>query len=376
MFTHVENILRSFEARGVPAYDMLIYHKGKEVYRRTYGFSDYAKQKPLCGNERYNIYSASKLITCTAAMQLSERGLLSLDDDLGKYLPEFYDVKVKDGDSLRPPKSPIQIKHLFTMTAGFSYDMGTKNCKRAFIETDGRCPTREFMKYLARDPLLFDSGEHYNYSLCHDVLAAVVEQIAGKRFNDYVKENIFRPCDMEHSTFAPAEEDLSTIAAQYQYDEASGRYDEVGKRILWFRAGSEYDSGGAGCIATTEDYVRFLEGLRTGLLLKPQTLLQMTTNRLPDAILKREFELSSRGYGYGLGMRVPLTDASVSDFGWGGAAASFCACSIEKAYSFFYAQHVLRSPNQGDRILLPHALEADLGYVPYTTAESDENRWF
>ena len=62
-------------------------------------------------------------------------------------------------------------------------------------------PTREAMKYLACDPLIFEPGTSWEYSLCHDVLAAVVEVVSGKRFGEFVKENIFDVVGMKRSTF-------------------------------------------------------------------------------------------------------------------------------------------------------------------------------
>ena len=73
------------------------------------------------------------------------------------------------------------------MTAGFTYDLYSENLKQAWADTDGRCPTRETMKYLAKDPLAFEPGTAWNYSLCHDVLAALVEVLSGMKFEEYVR---------------------------------------------------------------------------------------------------------------------------------------------------------------------------------------------
>ncbi len=76
------------------------------------------------------------------------------------------------------------------MTAGFSYACYSPSLKRCIEETDGKCPTREAMKYLAKEPLLFEPGDRWEYSLCHDVLAALVEVLSGEKFETYVKKNI------------------------------------------------------------------------------------------------------------------------------------------------------------------------------------------
>jgi CubicO group peptidase (beta-lactamase class C family) len=72
-------------------------------------------------------------------------------------------------------KNTMTLRHLFTMTAGLTYNVESENIKRGIAETRGIMPTREAMKYIACDPLSFEPGSSWLYSLCHDVLGAVVE---------------------------------------------------------------------------------------------------------------------------------------------------------------------------------------------------------
>ena len=76
-------MLKSFEKLGTPALDCEVFHKGNCVFRYRSGYSDDARTKPVDGTERYNIYSCSKVITCTAVMQLVERDIIRLDHDRG-----------------------------------------------------------------------------------------------------------------------------------------------------------------------------------------------------------------------------------------------------------------------------------------------------
>ena len=345
MLEKLTELLDRFADMGVPSYDILVRHHGKEVYRRMYGFSDYEKTTPINGSERYFIYSCSKPITVTAAMTLWEKKLFDLDDKLCDYMPEFKNMTVRDGDSLRPAKNAITIRHLFTMTAGFSYNLGTPGLAEGKAATDGAAPTREMMKYLAKDPLLFEPGTKYNYSLCHDVLAALVEVLSGMRFGDYVKKVIFDPLGMKDSTFCLPREEYDSLCAQYCYNAETKTYANCG-RTNGFILGCAYESGGAGCVSTVEDYSRFLEGWRTDAILKPETLALMATNQLGDNVDKSGFTLSARGYGYGLGLRCPVDTTRVTNFGWGGAAAAWLMCDKINDITLYYAQHVLGSPNQ------------------------------
>lgn len=348
MLEKLDALLDSFAAIGVPSFDCLVYHHGKPVYRRMHGFSDYEKQTPICGNERYFIYSCSKPITVTAALTLYEKKLFDLDDKLSDYLPEFANMTVRDGDTVRPAKGAITIRQLFTMTAGFTYNLGSANLKDGKTATDGKAPTREMMKYLAKDPLAFDPGARYEYSLCHDVLAALVEVLSGMKFGDYVKKTIFDPLGMKDSTFCLPVSEYDTLCAQYRFNAQTAEFENCGRKNGYI-LGPDYASGGAGCVSSVEDYIRFLEAHRTDAILRPETQRLMTTNMLTEEQAVT-YGLKANGYGYGLGVRCPVDRTRVSDFGWGGAAAAFLVCDKEADATLYYAQHVLGSPNQGKRI--------------------------
>ena len=262
--------------------------------------------------------------------------MFSLDDKLSDYMPEFEKMTVRKGDVIIPAKNPILIKHLFTMTAGFSYDLWTPELVNCRKETGGACQTRQAMKYLAKEPLLFEPGERFEYSLCHDVLAALIEVISDCTFGEYVKKNIFKPLGMDHSTFLLDDRDLDKIINQYIYDENKGVI-EKDKKIS-FKLGSKYESGGAGCISTIEDYIKFIEALRIGdIILKKETINMLATNQLTQAQMTSYWV---DGYGYGLGQRCPINDKK-SDFGWGGAAGSWYAIDRENNITLFLATHVL-----------------------------------
>ncbi len=176
MFTHVKAYLNQFENLGIPDFDISVFHKGKEIFREMRGASN-ENGTPMTGGERYNVYSCSKVLTCTAAMMLVEEGRLRLEDEVALYLPAFSGMKVKHAGTLVKAEKRITVFHLFTMTAGLNYDCVHEAIKRGRAETDGKAPTVEMMKYIAQIPLEFEPGTTFHYSLCHDVPAAVVEVI-------------------------------------------------------------------------------------------------------------------------------------------------------------------------------------------------------
>lgn len=341
MFSELTAFLDSFVRDGAPGYDLAVLQHGREIFRHQSGYTNVEKQIPVAGNERYNLYSCSKPITVTAALMLYEEGLYRLDDPLYAILPEFREMTVREGDAVRKAKNPIRMRDLFSMTAGFSYNLETPALKRAREETGGRCGTREVMPYFAESPLSFEPGTHWQYSACHDILAAAVEVLAGERFGAFVSRRIFKPLGMTRSTFCLDDSELDTVTEQYRYDSEAGVAKNCGNSLGVFKLGTAYESGGAGCISTVEDYLRFMEGLRTGALLSDKTLTLMHTDCL-DENTRPDF-WHHKTYGYALGVRCPIPGGA-TDFGWDGAAGSYMAIERELGLSIFYATHLLNPP--------------------------------
>ncbi len=362
MVQKLDALLDAFLKMGVPGYDCRILKDGKCIYHRMGGYADLENKLPMTGNERYNIYSFTKAITCTAALQLWEKGAFQLDDRLCDYLPEFTEMTVlcEDG-TVKPAQNPILIRHLFTMTAGLHYSTKAEIFETARQETEGRCPTRETMRYLAKEPLLFEPGSRYHYSFCHDVLAALIEVLTGQRYGEYLKEHIFVPLGMNCTTLLLPTEELDTITPQYRFNNETGKAENCGKEISSYKLGSEYESGGAGGISTAEDYLKLLEALRVGdVILKKETVDMMQTDQLNDQS-RTTFWYTT--HGYGLGTRAPLEGKS-TDFGWGSASGMFHLVDRKNGISAVYMQHLLSSPNGMLRrlVLGPNIINAALGY--------------
>ena len=358
---HLEELIDRFLAYGIPSVDICVMRHGEVIYRRMEGYSDAARAKPINGTERYNIYSCSKPMTVTAAMRLFERGEIRFEDNISDYLPEFSDMEVNDNGNIRPAKRRITIRDLLSMQAGLTYDLHSDGIRRGQKETSGRCPTREMMRYIASEPLAFDPGAQYEYSLCHDVIAALVEVVSGKHFGEYMRDNFFEPLGMHDTTYLPTPDDIAGLAAQYRYDEKSGRFIPIGGENE-YRLGSEYESGGAGCVTTVNDYMKFLEGWRTGKTVKRDTLELFASDQMTSD-MRKYFGQRALGYTYGLGLRCEYEYSGSSDFGWGGAACSYLACDLKHDFTVFSAQHVLNSPNRHLRDLIAGVIRNDFSDV-------------
>ena len=358
MFAQTKALCQKFSDMGIPCFDLVVYKDGQCVLRHMGGYADPDKKIPMTGKEKYHIYSCSKLFTCVAAMQLWEKGMFSLEDDLADYLPAFREMTVKTETGIEKAKNPIKIHHLFEMTAGLNYDLQTPALQAYYEACDRRCPTVELVNEIAKTPLEFEPGTGWRYSLCHDVLAALVEVLSGQKFEIYVKEHIFDPLGMENSDFLHPIEDWNGFARKYRYDENTGAYVPWWKNT--YRPGREYASGGAGCVSTVDDYIKFLEALRIGdVILKKETIAMMAIDRLTEE-QRKMYTYGTDSIGYGMGMRAPRQNPKRTEFGWGGAAGAFASVDPVNQITIYYAQHVLLSPNRPLRSCLYDTIRADL----------------
>lgn len=336
---------------GVPACECMVWRDHEPLYHHWAGHLDWDRQVPLRGGEWYWIYSCTKLLTMTAALQLWEQGKLGLDDPVSKYLPEYAHVKVRDGETVRPAKTTLTVRHLMTMTGGMNYNQSCPAVLNTRAATENRASTREMIRALAAEPLDFDPGTHFQYSLCHDVMGAVIEVVSGERFSEYIQNHIATPLGITGITFRPGERELSHMPGQLCYHDQKKIIFRVDKDNT-HQLTANYDSGGAGICCRVEDYILFADALACGgvgktgaRILQPETIGLMSSNQLRGVPLEDYHRnMKPESEGYGLGMRVRLTDDGIvppGEFGWDGAAGATANIDAKSRLSVFYAQHVL-----------------------------------
>lgn len=330
---------------GLPYIDVICQKGHNTIFRYTSG-------RNVTGKEQLYMYSCGKVITVTAALRLVEEGKLSLDDKVCKYLPEIANAFVLNEDKVKKVVGgQMTIRHLFTMTAGFTYDLWTQPILELAQKSNGQGILRDFIPKFIETPLSFIPGSCFQYSLCHDVLAAVVEVITNKKFSQYIKEVIFEPLQMNHSYFDNSEEQVADVYMAFDIDKISKI--EEGKILLPTRA---YESGGAGLVSNVEDYIRFADALACGgkakngyRVLKEGTLRLLASEQVKSMSINNVFTcLQGDDYGYGLGVRVrqKATEWGLEkgEFGWDGAAGSYVMIDPHNEISVFIGMHLRNWP--------------------------------
>lgn len=299
------------------------------------------------GMEKMQVYSMSKGLTVAAVMGLVEQGKLSLEDRVADYFPCFEQTFYEEKGEKRPNREPIRIWNLFTMTSGLSYDVESKEILEVTERLGQKAKLQDYVPALAKTPMSFPVGEKFQYSLSHDLLAAVVEKVTDMPFDAYVKKAIFDPLGMDHSTFQNETEGLFPLLS---CDADGVITDAPRKNVLLFS--DSYISGGAGLNTTVEDYSTFASVLANGgtakdgyQLLSKHTVEQITKPLLQWDFLKEELIWLPPEYGYGLGVRVRTTDTPwglhKGEFGWDGAAGSFWLCDPARKVSIVMGMNIL-----------------------------------
>lgn len=367
-----ESLDNIHQKKFVPGLDCIVYKEHKEVFRYYTGFSDRENKKPMNGEELYIIFSMTKMLTCTSALQLFEKGKFSMDDPVSKYIKEFETMKISrseldiknaakvssgasSGETVKEDVSgiaekPITIKHLFTMTAGLNYDLQSPCIVKAINE--GKKTTQELVRAMGDMVLGFEPGTRFRYSLCHDVLGGLIEIWSGKKLGEYMRENIFEPLGMNDTFFGvPKDERKNRLAKKYSY--YGTEVPVLGENVCVYNFTDEYESGGAGLVSSASDYSIFLDALANGgvakngvRILSDSSVELMKTNQLSGKALE-DFNELRNGYGYGLGVRThinPEKSGSISpigEFGWDGAAGAFSLVDVENKLSLTYFQEVM-----------------------------------
>jgi CubicO group peptidase (beta-lactamase class C family) len=273
---------------------------GEVIYQRAAGHSDREARRSMRETDVFRLASMTKAVIAVAALALVDRGELLLDDRVTRWLPTFRPKLIDHSEPL------ITVRHLLTHTAGFNYGflepadgpyhrLGVSDGLDA-----GGISLEENLRRIAAAPLLFKPGTNWHYSISMDVLGAVLEKVTGSTLPELIREIVTEPLKLRSVKFLASPGALLVTpygdgAAQPVAMGESFKLSFFGNDINYSPARvfdpHAFASGGAGMIGTAQDYLRFLEAIRTGGggVLRPQTAAAMTRN--PSVILHRVLDL-------------------------------------------------------------------------------------
>lgn len=315
---------------------ILVARHGKIVHLEGLGKRDLASAAPVSPDTILRIFSMSKPITAAAMMILYEEGKWTPQDPLAKFIPEFAGLKVYKGIGrsgamiLEAPDHPPTLHELMTMTAGFSYGMGSGPVdnlyRRDHWKTIFDAPSLQAMiDQLAKAPLLYQPSTRWVYSLSPDIQGNLIERLSGMTLPLFMQKYLFAPLKMVDTDFYVPSEKRCRYATLYELDSHGLLTPTEGPTWPSRTAGEPaLPMGSAGLVSTVIDYFRFaqmllnggeLEGVR---VLSPRSVKLMMSNHLaPD--LMREFTGGEAAFnhprpGVGFGYNgVVITDPGQAD---------------------------------------------------------------
>ncbi|MBN1892764.1 MAG: beta-lactamase family protein [Clostridiales bacterium] len=347
----LEDFIESIPKRwGVPGCQCSVYVAHRRVFYHAVGHRDAQGIEPAREDDLYWIFSVSKLFACVAAMQLIEKGKLRLDDPVSRFLPSWANMDVMQGNGVVPCTVRPTIFHLMTMTAGLNYEMDTPVFRKLAKQKGLLFTLRDAMDALSDQPLDFEPGAHFRYSLCHDVLGAIIEVVSGMDIESYMRKNIADPLGARDLTFFPTSEQMSRFAAQYRYNEEEGTLENIPLENAYI-ASPTCASTGAGLCAGINEIALFADALAnegmgsTGKrILNESSIRRMAEDSLTPTQKNDFWEMKPDPYSYGLGVRTLTREdrgAPKGEFGWDGAAGSYVLIDPTRRMSLVYTQHIL-----------------------------------
>ena len=235
------------------------------------------------------IASMSKAITCAAGMQLVEQGKLSLDEPIGKLLPDLANPQVLEGfdasgaPKLRPATKPITLRHLMTHTAGFAYSLFNGDCAQ-YLEKTGTPDIFGCQNAALKAPIMSDPGTRWEYGINIDFVGKAVEAASGKRLDAYLRDYMFAPLGMSDAGFKITDSMRQRLVGMH----SRGEDGALAPIPFEMEQNPEFHMGGGGLYGTAADYIKFTQmilnkGRGNGnQLLKPETVALMGQNNMGD----------------------------------------------------------------------------------------------
>ena len=254
---------------------VLLAKDGEVLYTKAYGMANKDFDAPNRVDTKFNLGSMNKMFTSVAIAQLVERGKLSYEDPLSKFLPAFPSPE---------EAKRVKIKHLLTHTSGLGsyFNQKFQKSSRALYRT-----VNDFMKLAKNEKLQFEPGTSWAYSNTGMlVLGAVIEKVTGQDYFEYIRENIYRPAGMTSSDSYELDRVNPNLAVGYDKQLVVGgvRYtNNIFDHVL--RGGP---AGGG--YSTVEDLLKFDVALRSGKLVNAESR---------RVLLSAKPAIGSPFYGYG-----------------------------------------------------------------------------
>lgn len=309
----------------ISAIQTAIVKNGKLIHFDSYGNSDISDQDSLENDDIFRIASMTKPIVSVALMMLHEEGKFKLNDPVYKYIPEFKNLTVKKRKKTKPVKNHIKVVDLLRHSAGLNF-RGPEDYRKTINLT-----LEEYTKEAVKEPLKFEPGTTWWYSYATDICGYLIEVLSGEKLDDFLKNRIFDPLEMNDTFFELPAKKLDRLTTLYVVGDNKELVSFDSKANTPFKDKVILLNGSGGLLSTTEDYLKFSLMLLNNGSYKGQQLLNKETLDLMkfdhSQGLKYKKLAFGKKKGFGLGFEVVKEDGtkfgSKGTFGWGGMFGTY-----------------------------------------------------
>jgi CubicO group peptidase (beta-lactamase class C family) len=282
------------------------------------GYADLATKKPMTPETTFWIASMTKPMTGTALMMLVDEGKVNVEDPVEKYLPEFKGQKFiayQDDDVtvLKKPRHPILVREVLSHTSGMP---GSSPIELPAHNDDALA---DAVRSNALAPLSWEPGTTYAYSNAGlNTCGRIIEVVSGMKFENFMAERIFRPLEMNETTFWPSAEQVARMAKVYEPNAAKTGLQEAPHAEVAAPPGgrTRRTLPGGGLFSTAADCVKFCQMIANGGVaggrryISEASLAQMTTKQTADAVPNQYgfgWDTCDGNYGHGGAYKTNMT---------------------------------------------------------------------
>ena len=342
-FSQIQDILNEMVSKeAVSGVNCLIFKDENKFYYQS-GYADIENQIVMKRDTIFRLYSMSKPMTAAAVMLLVQDGKLDIASPVSDYIPSFLNPVFCEGEHQKLANREVSIKDLLNMTAGCSYD-GNENLTqkltgelieeiKAKMESENALNTQTIAERLGKIPLAFEPGTEFLYGMSADILGAIIENVSGKKFSEFLKERIWEPLGMENTGFYVPDSKQGRLAKVYKKEQDGLHlYEEPNLGVSnKMNIPPVFESGGAGLVSTVDDWSKFCEMLLNQgsyhdiRIFSPGIVRFLTESVVTE---KQRSGLKNwdylQGYSYGNLMRVltnpeqAVTLGQKGEYGWDG----------------------------------------------------------
>ena len=343
------------ESGELPGAVSILFKDGRRAVTCV-GYADVAAKRAITADDTYMQCSQTKGFCGVTIAKLVEEGRLNLDDPVSKYLPEFKTLWI-EGPATNDMRTLIKAKNVLTVrmclnhTGGFPFETSAKSNLIKGGGWSGGAPLRQTAAIAAASPILFEPGTKTKYSNTGiDIGAAVVQVVTGRKWEDYLKENVLDPLEMNDTWFWPTDEKLKTQIEMYECRKDAPAVWKLhnGQQQRPYNDSHVFASAGAGLWTTANDQYKFYKMLMNlGVGDNGARILKEETVKSMLAVSTRPAGLG----GYSLGLTAPVAEKDGEDawFGHGGAWGTNCMVNWRKRELKLWAVQLNGGPRPWDK---------------------------